>query len=411
MLFIGIIIFLDICIFHLSRLTNFMRSCSVIRVRLWTQNELWPEDFSKIFLKEKSLMQVTLRFFFGLMSFVSILLSSYLCIAWFDQAVSKKSISLILFLCTLFIIIWIPIYYQMVPFKLDSKIFYRQAQRALKFYQWVGKNFVKLIQKFFPQWDINEIHELEHRSNLDFEVQSLDESRLLLKFRKFERTLVDDILTPRAHIEALEIHSSVEQAINLVETSGCSRLPVYRDDLNKIVGILYAKDLLKLIDADLSQSVPEHLIRPAMMVPDNQLIKEVFLRMQRSKIHLAIVADEFGRIQGLITLEDILEELFGEILDEFDFNEEDEVYILNNTTFLVDASLPIEKVEKLLQLEMEKEADYDSLSGFLLHQAQKVPAQGETIYFKGWSFQIKQRSPRAIEKVLISLNEKDTVND
>ena len=406
---INLLIFISICflnwlIIHLSRYIHYMRSCSVIRVQLWNQEGSWPEEFTKKFLQNKALFQVSLRVCFGLVAFINIVLALILLVNLFSVGLWGKVLAIVIFIVTLNLLIWLPIYFQMVPLKADAVTLLKNALKVEDINKWVGKYFIAVLSYMFPKWNLQEIHELEHYSNLDLEVHNLDESRLLVKMRKFENTLVEDILTPKAHIETIEVEASVIDAIKLVETSGCSRLPVYREDLNNIVGVLYAKDLLKVIKKDLTGTIPDFLIKPVMIVADDRLIKEVFLKMQKRKIHLAMVVDKFGCTVGLITLEDILEELFGEILDEFDFDEE-EIFIINKSTYLMDASVRLEKVEKLMQIEFERKADYDTLGGFILHKAQKVPGVGEEVIYNGWALQIQERSPRAIEKVLVSWKE------
>ena len=180
-----------------------------------------------------------------------------------------------------------------------------------------------------------------------------------------------------------------------------SRVPVYKEDLNHVMGILYAKDLLNLFTQDPQVNIPQNLIRPPMFVQEAQHIRELFFRMQIRKVHMALAVDEFGRFQGVITLEDILEELLGEIRDEFDFGEKEQVEVISEHVYLVDGRISLQHLESLLNIQFERNADYDTLNGFILYQSQKVPEIGEILTYNTWEFQVKERNPRFLEKILV----------
>lgn len=200
------------------------------------------------------------------------------------------------------------------------------------------------------------------------------EKMLISSVLEFADVLVAEIMVPRPDIVAIAGIASARQALALATREGVSRIPVTGKDVDDIVGILYVKDLLALPD-DEETSVARLMRRP-FVVPDTKRISELLKEMQARKVHMAIVLDEFGGTAGLVTIEDILEELVGEIADEFDTEEPEAVKLTAQGDYLLDGRLPVDEFEKLMGVAVPDEEWY-TVGGLVLGLAGRVPREGE----------------------------------
>jgi CBS domain containing-hemolysin-like protein len=203
-----------------------------------------------------------------------------------------------------------------------------------------------------------------------------DERELISSVLDFTDTIVREVMTPRTDMVSVMGSDSTDGALDIVLAAGLSRIPVLGESSDDVLGVLYARDLLQLMDDD-AEAVPARTImRPAYFVPETKRVPELLRDMQAKQIHLAMVVDEFGGTAGLVTIEDLLEELVGEIADEYD-NEEPLVTALEDGEFLVDGRLGVDELGELIGVDLPDD-EWDTVGGLMLGLAGRVPAEGES---------------------------------
>jgi putative hemolysin len=215
---------------------------------------------------------------------------------------------------------------------------------------------------------------------------------------------VHEVMIPRVAIAALASDATLEQAIDLVVEVGHSRIPVYHDSIDEIVGILYAKDLLPYLKNDAGPRPQlRKLLRPPVLVPESMTIDDLLHELQRRKVHIAIVLDEYGGTAGLVTIEDLLEEIVGEIQDEYDV-EEPMVERLSDHEARVDGRADVDEILELfdLDLELEDAEEYDTVGGLMYHRIGGVPAPGDSIEVDGLRLTVETTDGRRVGKVLVT---------
>jgi putative hemolysin len=213
-----------------------------------------------------------------------------------------------------------------------------------------------------------------------------------------------EVMIPRVAIAALDSDATLEQAIDLVVEVGHSRIPVYHDSIDEIVGILYAKDLLPYLKPDAGPRPPlRKLLRPPVLVPESMTIDDLLHELQRRKVHIAVVLDEYGGTAGLVTIEDLLEEIVGEIQDEYDV-EEPMVVRLSDHEARVDGRADVDEILELfdLDLELEDAEEYDTVGGLMYHRIGGVPAPGDSIEVEGLRLTVETTDGRRVGKVLVT---------
>lgn len=217
----------------------------------------------------------------------------------------------------------------------------------------------------------------------------------------FDDTVASEIMTHRTEMTAIEDTSELSQIVDTAIESGYSRIPVYKGDIDTIVGVLYVKDLLPFVGAKVEGFDLSKIIRNVMFVPKTKNCSELFTEMTKNRVQMAIVVDEYGGTEGLITLEDLIEDILGNIRDEYD-NEEDEVRKLSDNRFTVEGSASIEDIAKELELTLP-ETDCDTVAGFLLENLGRIPDDGETpkVELKNVTFTIDKIEDRRILYVTI----------
>lgn len=219
---------------------------------------------------------------------------------------------------------------------------------------------------------------------------------------EFGDTIAKEIMIPRTGALALDAETPVKEALEAVIKRGHSRVPVYRDSIDKVVGVLYVKDLLRAMGRqDIGETTIGGLARQVVFfVPETQKIADTLREMQRRRVHLGVVVDEFGGFSGIITVEDILEELVGEIRDEYD-REEELVRQVDDATFLANAAVSIHDLGALLDVKFPDEGDYETLGGFVVAKAGRLPVAGEVIEWKGLAIEVVGADERHVERVRI----------
>ncbi|MBU7029473.1 MAG: HlyC/CorC family transporter [Theionarchaea archaeon] len=221
-----------------------------------------------------------------------------------------------------------------------------------------------------------------------------DERERMYKVFEFSDTVANQVMTPRTDMVCLDMNASLEEARDVVVKSGYSRIPAYDENVDHITGILYAKDLLQYFDDthDL-----QDVLREPYFIPETKKVDELLKEMQKSKVHLAIVVDEYGGTAGIVTIEDLLEEIVGEIFDEYDVTKI-HVRIIDEHTAIIDGKVSIDEVNELLMIEIP-ENGFETIGGFMLDQFGRIPTEGEKVSFDGVDFIVFKTDGVRIMKV------------
>ena len=233
-----------------------------------------------------------------------------------------------------------------------------------------------------------------------------EEQRILKGIVRFGSTSVKEVMTPRTSVVAIDEKTGYHEALNKMTESGYSRIPVFEENLDQIKGLLYVKDLLPYMDAS-EKFGWQDLMRQPFFVPESKKIDDLLGEFQRRRVHLAIVVDEFGGTSGVITLEDVLEEIVGEISDEFD--DDDLSYSkLDDYNFVFEASIPLIDLCRVLDLPKDRfdavDGESDTLAGLVLELAGKFLDKGEVISYDEFTFLVESTDQRKIIRVKITIN-------
>jgi CBS domain containing-hemolysin-like protein len=227
-----------------------------------------------------------------------------------------------------------------------------------------------------------------------------EERQLIHSIIEFGDTVVREVMVPRPDMVTAEARAKISDVMEVVMSAGFSRIPVYEQGIDDIAGIVYAKDLMRAArDARANEPV-RNLVRPARFVPETKRVAELMPEMQRDKAHMAIVVDEYGGTAGLVTLEDLIEELVGEIVDEYDV-EEAKVEPLPGGDVRVNARMPIDELNELLQMEFPQ-GDWDTVGGLIFNLLGHVPTEGEAVEFDSHRLRAEKVQGRRIGRVRIS---------
>jgi putative hemolysin len=216
----------------------------------------------------------------------------------------------------------------------------------------------------------------------------------------FSQTRVHEVMVSRPRILGLDLAQSREEILKLVLTGQYSRFPAYRGEIDDVVGFIHSKDLLRQAVQDLDFD-PEKCIRPAFFVPESKRISDLLREMQRKRLHMALVVDEYGSITGLVTTEDLLEELVGEIEDEHDIVEPKRIQRLKDGGYLVDALIPLNDLQELLDVRFAKGRPYETLAGLILFELGHLPTEGERVYWGDYVLTCVKVTGTAIRRVKI----------
>ncbi|UOR05564.1 hemolysin family protein [Hymenobacter aerilatus] len=248
----------------------------------------------------------------------------------------------------------------------------------------------------------HEVHTTEElRLLLDQSMQSGElqnsEHELLENVFEFNDRMVKQIMVPRTKIAAIDINAPQDQVLEIAYSEGYSRIPVYEGSIDNIVGVLYVKDLLQLVRRG-EPIVVSRIMRPAYFVPETKKINRLLRQFQRKHMHMAIVSDEFGGVSGIVTIEDIIEELVGEIQDEYD-NEVPVVEKVSENEYRVNTATPIPDANEYLPYPLPEGDDYETVGGLLNMIYGNIPDVGDVAVLDNYEFRVLQRSRRAVELV------------
>ena len=272
------------------------------------------------------------------------------------------------------------------------------------------RGFSYLISKLFgadPSKAQEEITEEEIRMLVDVgnEIGFIEESQkeMINNIFEFDDTTAGEVMTHRTEIIAVEKNAKISEIVYLAINEGFSRLPVYEKDLDNIIGLIYVKDLLCLVGCNSSEDFKTaDFIRSVLFVPESTKCRALFAEFKKSKAHMAVVVDEYGGTAGIVSMEDILESIVGDIEDEYDEQEED-IQQIAEDTYIMDGTTDLEDVGSLLGLSFEEDEDFDTLGGFIIHMLGRIPKDDETplLTFSGYQFTVLSMDERRIDKVKV----------
>jgi CBS domain containing-hemolysin-like protein len=243
---------------------------------------------------------------------------------------------------------------------------------------------------------------------LDFEdLKNKLDPKILSSLATFKEKVVREVMIPRIKTFSFSKDKTIKEASTLVLKKNYSRIPVYKEKLDNIIGVLMHKDLLKAyIESEenkniLSEKI-EKLIKPIIYVPENKKIFQLFQEFRSKKTHIAIVVNEYGGTEGIITIEDILEELVGEIQDEYDKREKEKIYQLSDGNWVIDAQMSIIDIEKKLNFKIPHSPEYETIGGFIFHRAKMIPDKGWILHLDEFEIEVLSSNERCVEKVKIN---------
>jgi CBS domain containing-hemolysin-like protein len=226
-----------------------------------------------------------------------------------------------------------------------------------------------------------------------------EETDMIHSIFEFADTTVREVMIPRIDMVTLESDATVDEAVDLALQGGFSRIPVYEETIDNIIGVLFTKDMLKQLREGHNSIPIRELVRPAYFVPESKKLDDLLHEIRQKRTHMAIVVDEYGSVAGLVTIEDLVEEIVGDIKDEYD-REENLFEKVTQFEYIFDAKINIDEFNELMDTDLENE-DYDTLGGFLLGQLDKIPIAGDTITFKNLTFTVLTTRGLRITKVKV----------
>jgi putative hemolysin len=228
-----------------------------------------------------------------------------------------------------------------------------------------------------------------------------EEQEMIENVLELRESQVDEIMTPRTEMVAIDVNADLPTVLETVRKGGHSRIPVYENSVDNVVGVVYAKDLLGEIGGDPSQFYLRERMREAYFVPETKSLRALLHEFQNQKLHMAVVLDEYGGTSGVITLEDILEELVGEITDEYEETPPESVKRVDENTIEVDARVYVDDLNDKYELNLPDDEDYDTVGGFVFSRLGYVPKAGEHFDYGSLTFTIASAEPRRVKRVTI----------
>jgi magnesium and cobalt transporter len=252
-----------------------------------------------------------------------------------------------------------------------------------------------IFRRIFSIKSENHVEELILEARAEGELKN-DEASMLLNVLRLRQKQVQDIMVPRPDIVAAEISSSIHDVAELIIEKGHSRIPIFRENKDQIIGIVHAKDLLKsLLHPGEPDSALEVIMRQPLFIPETKNLENMLLEFQGKKAHLAIAVDEYGGTSGLVTFEDVLEEIVGEIEDEYDAPRPEEIQPLDGRTFLLSGRALLDDLEQEYGVSLRSE-QVETIGGYITENLGRVPVNGEVLELNGYRFQIKDADVRQI---------------
>ncbi|MBT3362879.1 MAG: HlyC/CorC family transporter [Chloroflexi bacterium] len=237
----------------------------------------------------------------------------------------------------------------------------------------------------------------ENQEEVDLEQDEKDMIRAVVEL---DETLAREIMIPRIDVVAAAKESSIRQIIEIIVSTGYSRIPIYEDTIDNIVGLVYAKDLLPILEQGKIEEPITEIARTPHFIPESKKVDDLLHEFQQSKVHVAIVVDEYGGTAGLVTIEDLLEEIVGEIEDEYDA-EESKVERVSDSEAVMNAKVSIDEVKDIFGVDIEGE-DYDTVGGFVFSRLGRIPVVADVIEIDGIKIEVLTTVGRRVKEVKIS---------
>jgi len=262
--------------------------------------------------------------------------------------------------------------------------------------------FIERVSRFVTgrkrttEQDINDFIEASEEEGLVNE----EECEMIRSIFSLGTTIVREVMVTRTEMACVTVDATVRDLLDTIIACGHSRIPVYEGSIDNIIGLLYAKDLLKQWGTAEETLAVRSIMRPPYFIPESKNLEQLLQEFKRKRIHLAIVIDEYGGTSGLITIEDLLEQIVGDIQDEYD-REEPLLAVNPDGTITVDGRLPVEELEEHFDIQIDRD-NFDSVGGLVFHLIGKIPAIGDTIDGTGLRLKILDADLRRVKKVGIS---------
>lgn len=289
------------------------------------------------------------------------------------------------------------------------KLFAPISSVILTFFGPLTAFFMKMLDSLFPKGEksnepfpsikdklLEVLYESELSTHLDPQ-----ERKLILSVANFKERNVREVMVPRIDVVSLSEETNLQEAAEAFLKERYSRLPVYQDSIDHIIGVLLYKDVLSAYTTLNPQHSIHSLIKPILYTPETKKISHLLQEFRSKQLHLAIVVDEYGGTEGIITIEDVLEELVGEIADEDDVDQEVLYSVLPSGGWIVDARMGILDIEKELLIKLPTNPEYDTLGGYIFHRAGTIPSRGWRLHHDNFDLEILSSDERSIEKVRI----------
>jgi putative hemolysin len=274
------------------------------------------------------------------------------------------------------------------------------------FFQWIANGVLRILGMKIRAGagsivtDEGEIRALVTAAE-EHDIIEEEEKEMIHSIFEFGDTMVREVMVPRPDMVTLPATSTVRDALMLTIDYGYSRIPVYEKELDDIVGVLYAKDLMKYFREENMDHAVREIVRESYIIPETKPLDDLLRELQKRKVHMAIVVDEYGTVVGLVTIEDLLEEIVGEIFDEFD----PEVRFIEKVTsnqYLIDGRLSIDELNELAESDLPSE-DVDSVGGLIMKALGEVPKPGSTFVLDGIKFTVERVRNNRVSKVMVEL--------
>ena len=288
------------------------------------------------------------------------------------------------------------------------ELFYRAFQWPIRALDWASARIVRLVGLKASSGHASSYTEGELRQLIDRSRESghlrAEERRLIHRVFEFSDTLVREAMVPRTAIAAIPSDSSLEDITRAFEQHRYSRLPVFRESIDDVIGFVHSKDVMPYIMHPETFRL-EDVLQPPLFVVDTARLEDVLRQMQKAKMHFGFVVDEHGGLEGIITLEDLLEEIVGEISDEHDEEVNEQITSVGGREFLLDGGLAVRDLNRRLKLSIPESENYTTIAGFLMTEAGHVLKPGETVKYNGLVFRVDRVERRRILRVLLQLPE------
>lgn len=268
----------------------------------------------------------------------------------------------------------------------------------------------RFIQLFLPKKPLSETFKLRdkildilHETEISKYLEP-SEQKLILSLVSFKERMAREVMVPRIDVFSLPAETTIAEAAQRFLTEGYSRIPIYKDNVDNIIGVLLYKDVLRTMtkQGPASSIAIETLVKPVLYTPETKKISQLLQEFRNKKIHLAIVVDEYGGTEGIVTFEDIIEELVGEIADEYDIGEEALYTALPSGAWIVDAKMSIIDIEEELGIKIPQSPEYDTIGGYIFDTAGTIPTKGWKIHHDDFDLEVLSSDERSLDKIRIT---------